>query len=79
MEEVVRLSDDDPRRQLEVLAEENRQLRLSAIAFGQLAERLNEQLRRLEPARSSLADRRWQLDEMYAALLRESARTPRPR
>ncbi|HEY2431607.1 MAG TPA: hypothetical protein VGI12_02965 [Vicinamibacterales bacterium] len=42
---------EDNRAQLEALAEENRQLRLAANAFGQLAERLNDELRRIHAQR----------------------------
>lgn len=52
-EKVVQMSDpvEDHRAMLEALAEENRQLRLAATAFGQLAERLNEELRRVRAQR----------------------------
>jgi hypothetical protein len=51
-------TNDDHRAQLEALAEENRQLRLAADAFGQLAERLNDELRRLHAQRPRVGDRR---------------------
>lgn len=52
-QKVVEISDrvDDHQALLEELAEENRQLRLAATAFGQLAERLNEELRRAKAQR----------------------------
>jgi hypothetical protein len=52
-QKVVEISErvDDHQALLEELAEENRQLRLAATAFGQLAERLNEELRRAKAQR----------------------------
>jgi hypothetical protein len=46
---VVQVHDsvEDHRALLEALTEENRQLRLAADSFGRLAERLNEELRRM--------------------------------
>lgn len=48
-EEDVQITNEleDHRALLEALAEENRQLRLAADSFGRLAERLNEELRRM--------------------------------
>jgi hypothetical protein len=51
-------TNEDHRAQLEALAEENRQLRLAADAFGQLAERLNDELRRIHAQRPRSSDRR---------------------
>jgi hypothetical protein len=50
--------NEDHRAQLEALAEENRQLRLAADAFGQLAERLNDELRRIHAQRARSSEHR---------------------